>query len=370
MDFSSMSAQKYLQVAKALEKRFTGEPEQAESFLPSENQISASFSVSRMTARRALRHLEAAGLIYSVPGKGRMLAGGARHDLVSRDASRRPITIGIYPCWAQQRNDVYFSDLLNGLWAGSASHPNIRGRLLNCAKLAGMAPGEFVAFVHQEGIDGLVNILASEADCPAMMAAQKAGIPVVTVNRTFPDTGLDWVSTDHRAAAFMLTEYLLQLGHRRILHVTHGNGHQFYALRLQGYREALEKHNILFDEDRIADIHDIALTEAELETWAQGKPAPTAVFVATGAMLFPTVLFLKSRGLKVPQDVSVVSFDEMPSPPDLPKITCMRQDVEKLGRLAVDILMRRLQNGRTPVLQMRVDATLVWGESVNPVKGK
>lgn len=364
-----MSNQKYIQLASVLKKRFKNASPAPDVFLPSENQIGSTFSVSRMTARRALQQLEMEGLVYSVPGKGRMLAGGHQQGLVPHKKTGHPLTIGIYPAWPQQRNDVYFAELLNGLWAGSSTHPSLRGRLLHFEKLTELTPSDFVAFVQQEGIDGLANILASEKDCPAMTAAKAAGIAVATVNRTFPESGLDWVSTNHRGGAFMLTEYLLQLGHRQILHVTQSNSHQFFAQRLQGYREALAKYGLSASREWIAEIKYLATTVSELEAWGRGRPPPSAVFVAAGAMLRPTLDYLNKKGLKAPEDVSVVTFDEVPLPPGHPKITCVRQEVEKMGKLAVDILMRRLQNSRMPVLQMWLDPVLIWGDSVKPVKG-
>jgi LacI family transcriptional regulator len=185
------------------------------------------------------------------------------------------------------------------------------------------------------------------AEAGTLLTAQ--GVHVVEVDRQMAESRCDAVLVDSEHGARVATEHLLSLGHRRIaflideLEWTTGRG------RLAGYRAALRAARVRFDSKLVARVGfgsgDAAAALAEL---LDGRPDVTAVFAANNLMASGVWQELRRRKLRVPKDISLVAFDDLPWMTMVrPAVSAVSQPVVALGARAAELLLARLSGELT-----------------------
>jgi LacI family transcriptional regulator len=151
---------------------------------------------------------------------------------------------------------------------------------------------------------------------------------------------------DNRRGARLAVDHLLDLGHRRIAHVRGPEANADAAERLLGYREALAGRGVAA-EPRLELAGDFREESgyAAAERLAELVPRPTAVFAANDAMAIGCLAGLRARGLEVPEDLSLVGFDDVPNARYLtPALTTVRVPIAEVGSRATERLLRMLAN--------------------------
>jgi LacI family transcriptional regulator len=180
------------------------------------------------------------------------------------------------------------------------------------------------------------------------------GTAVVEVDRRLATSPCDAVVIDNERGGREATMHLIGLGHRRIALLGVATEWTTDAGRLKGYRTALRNAKIPFDRRLVARIPVRAPdTEARIEALLDSA-SPTAFFAANNALAEQAWRVLRRRGLKIPGDVSLVGFDDVPWMEMVePQITVVDQPTIELGRSAARLLLRRLHGG--PALVPAVD---------------
>ncbi|GGS07886.1 LacI family DNA-binding transcriptional regulator [Deinococcus sedimenti] len=193
-----------------------------------------------------------------------------------------------------------------------------------------------------------------------------ARMPLVVVGRQVPGLDGACLSVDNVQGAFLATTHLIQLGHRRIAHVAGIPSQRDAVDRLEGYRLALAAAGLPFDPALVfeGDFHEGSGILA-VEHWL-GRAAPfTAVFAANDQMAYGVGLGLYRRGLRVPEDVSLVGFDDLPgSQFTLPPLTSVHHPAREMGELAARHLLARLNDPDAAVELPHLPITLSVRESV------
>lgn len=206
-------------------------------------------------------------------------------------------------------------------------------------------------------------VLASlRIDGRDIRSIESSGVRMVLVGRDIPGLHLDTVIADNRAGAQVATQHLVQHGHRRIAHIGGPASAQTYVDRLDGYRDALRSAGLPADAALIRNGHGTpeGARVALAELLAEPDP-PTAVFVASDHMALGVLAGSRDLGVKVPQRVAIVGFDNVPSGRvALSPLTTVDSHAEQQGRRAAQLLLARNGEARgTWVL----DAHLVTRES-------
>ncbi len=161
-----------------------------------------------------------------------------------------------------------------------------------------------------------------------------------------PFEGFPWISVGDTDAADEMTEHLLELGHRRIGfimgHPDHGQSHD----RLAGYRRALDRHNIDFDEELVAPGRfDYESGLASARKLLSLTPPPTAIFASNDPMATGVLSAAHEMGIGVPGELSVAGFDDSPLARHAwPSLTTVRQPIQEVARLATEELVKRLRS--------------------------
>lgn len=196
-------------------------------------------------------------------------------------------------------------------------------------------------------VDGII-VLTGRLGDKALKAAAKL-LPMVVTGRELISPGLFAINFDNFQGGFLATKHLIELGHRRIAFVTGDPLHPDSNERLRGYRTALEQAAIPYDP-RLVIVGDY--TEASglraVETLHRSNCTFTAVFAANDQMATGVALGLHRAGLNIPNDISLVGFDDLPtSSYAVPPLTSVHQSAYEQGRLAA-FAMLQLVNRQTP----------------------
>jgi LacI family transcriptional regulator len=191
----------------------------------------------------------------------------------------------------------------------------------------------------------------------------QSDLPVVVVGRPPSGTHVSYLDVDNVGGASQAVTHLIQLGHRRIGTLTgpmiSGSGQD----RLTGYRQALREHGIEVDEALIVE-GDYTEDGGYRNTPAVMAQKPSALFVGSDSMARGVIHALKEMNLSVPQDVAIVSFDDLP-PATIasPLLTTIRQPIKRIGMQAIETLLDMIENGTEPVRITNLPTELVIRES-------
>ena len=141
----------------------------------------------------------------------------------------------------------------------------------------------------------------------------------------------------------MAVEHLIRQGHQRIATITGRLDMTAGQDRLEGYRQALIAHRIPVEEELIAE-GDFTESSGMVAMQQLLSNSPDAVFVASDMMAIGALKALRQAGWRVPQDIALISFDDIPIASAIePALTTVRQPIERMGSMAVEVLLSVLE---------------------------
>lgn len=174
--------------------------------------------------------------------------------------------------------------------------------------------------------------------------APSASVPVVAIDPHTGPRGATTVDSDNRGGALAATRHLIDLGHTRIAHVRGRRDLESARLREEGYRAALADAGIAFDSALVEDGgYRPDESTAAAERLLSLPDRPTAVFAANDSSAIRTIEIARERGIRVPEELSVVGFDDIPAAgAHEPPLTTVRQPLREMGAAAVRLLLEKL----------------------------
>lgn len=169
--------------------------------------------------------------------------------------------------------------------------------------------------------------------------------PLVMVDHRFRGAPLDYVASDTRLAARMLTDHLINLGHRRIAQITGPVQLYTAAERVEGYKEALQAAGLPVNDDLLVDgRYRDAESYAQTMRLMTRADRPTAILAASNMMALGALQALQELGYACPEDVSLATIDDIPwSAVIKPKLTMVLQDIEQIAQVSADYLLERVE---------------------------
>lgn len=215
--------------------------------------------------------------------------------------------------------------------------------------------------------DGLLIILPRDAES-YLWSLRQRGFPYVLIDQIGGDGSDLSVTSDNRPGGYKATQHLIELGHRRIGMITGWMASIAARDRLAGYRDALIDHQIPIDENLIfeGDFLQSSGFHGTNHFLDLAQP-PTAIFASNDVSAMGVLDAVRVRGLKVPNDISVIGFDDIPmSSISIPKLTTIRQPLTEMGHQAAKMLLMQLQNSNEPLSSIVLPTTLVLRESTAP----
>ena len=201
---------------------------------------------------------------------------------------------------------------------------------------------EYLNVVASKQVDGILLVPAFSSH-DSVDFLRDCAIPFVVLDRRIPDLKVDMVRCDSVEGAYQLTRHLIDLGHRRIVALSGSQAVTTAADRITGYRRALAESGL---EDQAAEYYGVFGVQSGYEMTQQAlalKPPPTALFAANNFIAVGALRALREAGMRVPNDISVVSFDDLPEANIIdPFLTVVSQPAYEIGRKATELLLDRI----------------------------
>jgi LacI family transcriptional regulator/LacI family repressor for deo operon, udp, cdd, tsx, nupC, and nupG len=222
----------------------------------------------------------------------------------------------------------------------------------------------YLDVMRAESVDGIILPPINDRD-PAVVKMAASGMPIVTVDRSLSESTVDQVEVDNRQGAFDAVTHLIKVGHRRIGLITGRLNVSTSRERKAGYEQALAARDLAVDPNymRIGDYKQTSGRTLADELLALANP-PTALFVANNLMAVGAMEAIHKRKLKIPGDVAIIGFDDLPWADALdPPLSVVRQPAYEVGRAAAELLLKRLTNRNSPAAWLRLRPRLILRSS-------
>jgi len=229
---------------------------------------------------------------------------------------------------------------------------------------------QYMRTLLEKRIDGL--LLSSAGDAAALARIFKlATVPSVTVDRLVPGARADRVSVNNADGAYKAVKHLIDLGHRRIACISGPAEFEVTGERVEGWRRAQLEAGITPDESLLVESdfssaggYEAARSLLRGPAFAAGAGAMTALFASNDMMALGALRAAAEAGLKVPQQLSIVGFDDVElSGFVYPALTTVGCSIKELGREAARVLIDRIENPAAPLKDVLLTPRLVLRES-------
>jgi LacI family transcriptional regulator len=263
---------------------------------------------------------------------------GFRPNPVARGlAGGRTLSIGVV---TQTISSPFYGEALHGIE--------------DCLERAGYIPlfisGHWQEAEERKAIEALLSrrvdaliVLAGRISNQALQAYARK-VPMVVVGRELKGPQLFSLGFDNRAGALLATRHLIECGHQRIAFIAGDRAHEDALEREAGYREAIKQAGIAFDPALVVtgDFTESGGLQA-VNQLLDGRVPFTAIFAANDQSAIGAALGLYRRQVRVPDDVSLVGFDDVaPAKFSIPPLTTVRQSVYEMGRQAAAAVLALL----------------------------
>jgi DNA-binding LacI/PurR family transcriptional regulator len=286
-----------------------------------------------------------------------------RPDLLPRNESTRTNTIGVI---APYLSRWYFSQAVAGveqalreagidLLLYNFAQVDARQRVFQQKKLVGKVDGLIV-----------ISLPPTEREFDQILGL---GIPVALLG--VPDSRCSSVSIDDVKGAELATQHLIDLGHREIAIVSGQEERAFNfkvaSQRKEGFLNILRQNEIEFNPafEILADF-DSRTAELAMDEFLRKKKLPTAIFCESDEMAFGVMKSIRKKGLQIPEDISVVGYDDHEFSETF-GLTTVAQPVKFLGQLAASQIMAKIEKPDNSSAQMKVPTSLVIRTSVKNI---
>jgi LacI family transcriptional regulator len=225
---------------------------------------------------------------------------------------------------------------------------------------------QYMRTLLEKRIDGL--LLSSAGDAAALARIFKlATVPSVTVDRLVPGARADRVSVNNADGAYKAVKHLLDLGHRHIACISGPAEFEVTGERVDGWRRAQMDMGVTPDESLLieSDFSSAGGYEAA-RSLLRARSAMTALFASNDMMALGALRAAAEMGLKVPQQLSIVGFDDVElSSFVYPALTTVGCSIKELGREAARVLIDRIENPAAPLKDVLLTPRLVVRESTS-----
>jgi LacI family transcriptional regulator len=229
---------------------------------------------------------------------------------------------------------------------------------------------ERISALLSRRIDGLI-VSPTNDDASAISAARVGGPPIVLVDRGFGTENFDTVGADNSEAAYRGTRYLIELGHRDIALIVIAEDLSNIRERVDGYRQALADAGLASHARVCAGGLTIDSCQAATERELARRDPPTAIFGTGYAAILGAFKAAQSGGLAIPQDVSLLGFDDSDWMTVLrPHVSTLGQPVEEMASTAWSLLNARLSGAVEGYLRVRLPCRLEVRESTAPPRAR
>ena len=196
------------------------------------------------------------------------------------------------------------------------------------------------------------------------------GMPVVYLKNSPKEEMVSSVCANDQNGGYLATQYLLELGHTNIATIIGPANEECTQDRLRGYRQALSEANLKQEEALVVQANWSAESGGQAIRQLLASEVPfSAVFAHNDRMAVGTIRALRDSGLRVPQDISVIGYDDIPLASFFdPPLTTIRQPMDEFGRHGAQLLIEAVQNSKYTPKQVRLDTQIIKRNACAPLQ--
>lgn len=233
-----------------------------------------------------------------------------------------------------------------------------------------MIEKEHISLLLSHKVDGII-LAPVGIDFKYIINTFQTGLPIVILDRYSPEIGLPYITSNNYQGGIDAINYLISMGHRKIA-CLQGIPESYPTIeRVRGYSEALRVVGIPIDRNLIVgDDYSIVNGYKQTQILFSMNNPPTAIFALSNLIGLGVIKAIQEMGLQIPDDISLVSFDEQPYSAFLATpMTTIDQKKSEMGQLAVDILIKSIENKeyRKKDISMILKTTLIIRNSVKRI---
>tara|TARA_B100000678_G_scaffold197875_1_gene166023 strand:- start:7603 stop:8616 length:1014 start_codon:yes stop_codon:yes gene_type:complete len=226
-------------------------------------------------------------------------------------------------------------------------------------------------FLDRTGVKNMILVppMCDSSDLHELL--RERGVRHVLISPSRPVSGDISIVMDEFRASREITNHIIELGHRRIGHISGHPDHVATMLRRQGFEEAMAKAGLANKDNMIVASGRFRFRAAleRAEEMLSSPNRPTAIFAANDEMASAVVMAANRLGLRVPEDLSVAGFDDAPIASVMwPDLTTIAQPFEKIGQAAVNAFMKNRPSDESVSETIVLPHRLVVRASTGPVK--
>ncbi len=289
----------------------------------------------------------------------------SRQRASSRPLAVRFLRIAKHGHIINPNHRVFIADYIDGL-EREAKERDFR---LEIHTLEGFDPEQILESLDPDSFEGVV-VLGTELDEQDMELFRDAPLPVVFIDTYHPYLGFDFVDMDNESSVFAAIDYLYREGHRRIGLVKSSTETRNFKARERAFLETASRFGIRCgarDTFAIDSIFDKGL-EDMVRALEGRDDLPTALFCVNDIIAYGCAQALKESGRRVPEDVSLVGFDDLPSNAYMePQLTSVKVSKRNIGRRAIQLLADRVEDPKRPFEKILVGGELIVRNSVRRI---
>jgi GntR family transcriptional regulator of arabinose operon len=362
LDRSADAPPLYVQIADQIKMHIVKGDWREGERLPPEKALCDEYAIARGTLRQALQILASDGYLRREQGRGTFITRPVERDSNRKRPMARTLAF-IVP---------YVRD---------SSVPTMLTGFQNVAEQAGY----LVSFSHVNNdplqqdriIEGLINkpSVAGIALYPVdsdhigvLESLVRAEFPFVLVDRYLKAMPTDYIMTDHFGGGLRATHYLIDAGHARIGFATWRSPAVSMEHRYLGYVQALRERGIALDSSLICTVEGYPTVDlTSLREFLASPSRPSAIFAANDQIAMALYRAAAGQGLRIPDDLSVVGFDDLDVAQQLdPPLTTVAQPFAAIGARAADLLLRRIDGERGEYEQIALPTRMIARGSCCP----
>lgn len=226
-----------------------------------------------------------------------------------------------------------------------------------------------IKLLKSNQVDGII-VSFTEANQDELVKLKEENFPSVQIYRKSPKSILSTIAIDNVTSAYNAVKHLLELGHRKIGHITTGEATLSGLERLQGYHKAMAEAGVRIEEEWIQVCsHSVEGGETAANRLFAADMGITALFSSHDLMAIGAYEAVFKRGMRIPEDISIVGHDDILIAGLVrPKLTTINTFKKHLGEAAVDLLIEEMQGGARVRREEIFQTELVLRESTCAVR--
>lgn len=230
---------------------------------------------------------------------------------------------------------------------------------------------EYLQILFGKGVEGILYVMSSDYTSLTLSAGKiidELPIPIVFVDRYDPMINRSSVLLNYKKGSYLATRHLINLGHKKIACITGPMGLANSNERIEGYRLALQDSNLPIDNTLVFEGDYRYQSGAGLAEKVLQVPGVSAVFAFNDLMAYGVMRGLKAHGVRIPEDISLVGFDdiEFSSMLETP-LTTVCQPTKEIGRLAAQRLLKEIEKKSLgPSHHIILEPSLIIRSSTSP----